>query len=94
MVSLTLMLPRSPSTSSSAEVTVADLDPEERDALLGAATWFANYHAGMIADLADDTSSQAVAKRERFHALVTALRKLGVRIPPPEILLEPTDRAA
>lgn len=86
------MLPRS--ASSPPATDLADLDPEERDALLGAATWFANYHAPMIAELADDTSSQAVAKRDRFDALVTALRKLGVRIPPPEILAERTDRAA
>lgn len=86
------MIPRSEHARPSAEIS--DLTPEERDALLGAATWYANYHARIIAELADDRSSRAVVQRDRYYALVHALRKLGVRLPPPEILAEPEDRAA
>lgn len=86
------MLPRSSPAKPPAGID--ELSVEERQALLGAATWYANYHTPIIAEKADDPSSQAVVQRERFHALVHALRKLGVRLPPPEVLAESVDRAA
>ncbi len=91
MVSLATMLPRS---SAEPAAVITGLDPEEHEALMGAAAWYANYHAHIIAERADDASSQAVVQRERFYALVHGLRKLGVRLPPPEVLAEPVDRAA
>ena len=91
MVSLAEMLQPSPDAPNP---SLEDLEPEERDALVSAATWYANYHARIISEKADDPSAQAVAQRERFHSLVHALRKMGVRLPPPEILAAPMDRAA
>lgn len=85
-----MLQPSAVSRDSSTE----ELSPEERAALLGAATWYANYHARIISEKADDRSAQAVAQRERFHALIHGLRKMGVRIPPPEVLTESVDRAA
>lgn len=86
------MLPRSPSPDPPANVN--DLSPEERQALIGAARWYANYHAHIIAENADDPSSYAVVQRERFDNLTHALRKLGARIPPPELRADRDDQAA
>ncbi len=86
------MLPRSPNDRPDAEIS--GLTDEEREALMGAAAWYVNYHSHIIAERADDPSSQAVVQRDRFYALVNGLRKLGARIPPPEVIAEPVDRAA
>lgn len=59
----------------------AALSEAEADALARAGAWYANYHARMITERADDESAYAVAKRERYDDLVSGLRKLGVRIP-------------
>lgn len=86
------MLP--PASDHADRAEVSDLSDEERAALVSAATWYAHYHARIIAERADDRSASAKVERERFHALVHGLRKLGIRLPPPEILAEPLDRAA
>lgn len=59
---------------------VEDLELRE---LTAAATWYFKYHEGMIAKLADDPSAYAVARREKFLRLHSALRKLGVRLVAP-----------
>lgn len=56
----------------------------ERDAVIAAACWYAKYHAAMIAELADDRSAFAIAKREQFEELYDGLAKLGVRLVRPE----------
>jgi hypothetical protein len=50
-----------------------------------AATWYAKYHARIIAEGADDYSAAAVAKRDRYLSLIKGLRKMGVRIVDPTI---------
>lgn len=95
VVSLEAMEPRSPSGQTT--TPISELTPDEQAALTSAASWYANYHAGIIAQSADDGSAYSVVKRERFADLVRGLRKLGVRLPPPEAMLEqndPADRAA
>lgn len=58
------------------------LSERELAALASAGSWYANYHARIIAEQSDDESAYAVARRERYEELVSALRKLGVRVPP------------
>jgi hypothetical protein len=65
--------------------SVASLTEREAAALASAGSWYASYHARMIADRADDESAYAVARRERYDDLISALRKLGVRLPHPGI---------
>ena len=60
--------------------SVADLSETERAALVSAAVWYAKYHEGMIARLADDRSARAVSERERYQELYDALARLGVRL--------------
>jgi hypothetical protein len=48
-----------------------------------AATWYAKYHARIIAEQADDLSAMAVVQRDRYLALIAGLRKMGVRIVDP-----------
>lgn len=74
--------------------TVADLTPAELEALRGAGAWYAKYHAVRIAELADDPSAYAEAKREAFVTLVTALRKLGFDMALPDALWADEQRAA
>jgi hypothetical protein len=59
---------------------IGDLSETERAALVSAAVWYAKYHEGMIASLADDRSARAVTERERYQDLYDALGKLGVRL--------------
>lgn len=66
------------------ESSVADLSKQELDALKRGATWYAKYHEHMIAEQADDRSAAAVLRREHFHDLHAALRKLGVQIRKPD----------
>jgi hypothetical protein len=61
-------------------LTEVELSESERDALIAAAVWYAKYHEGMIASLADDRSARAVTERERYQDLYDALGKLGVRL--------------
>lgn len=71
-----------------------ELDPAELDALRDAALWYAKYRAPDIARQADERSASAVVAREEYLALVTALRKLGVRIRIPDALIERVANAA
>jgi hypothetical protein len=59
---------------------IGDLSETDRAALVSAAVWYAKYHEGMIAGLADDRSARAAAERERYQELYDALAKLGVRL--------------
>lgn len=62
---------------------VAELSEEELVQIRSAATWYAKFHARIIAERADDPSAQAVAQRDRYLSLIAGLRKLGVRIVDP-----------
>lgn len=53
-------------------------------ALVDASSWYAKYHERMIAELADDRSAMAAARRARFRDLYSGLRKLGVAMRPPD----------
>lgn len=64
------------------------LSDAELSALKSAAAWYAKYHARIIAERADDRSASAMAQRERYDALLSGLRKLGVRLRDP--LAQPT----
>lgn len=59
------------------------LSDAELSALKNAATWYAKYHARIIAERADDRSAYAMAQRDRYKALLSGLRKLGVRVRDP-----------
>lgn len=65
---------------------LADLTPLEREALLNAGRWYARYRARDVAEEALDDSAYAVAEREQYFALITALRKQGVSMPLPDEL--------
>lgn len=67
---------------------IQDLTEEEISALASAATWYAHYHAGIIAERADDQSGLAAGQRERYATLVDGLRKLGIRLPSVEMIVE------
>ncbi len=67
-------------TAQSAIQPAHTLSSEEFDAVVAAATWYAKYHARMIAELADDESALAVVRRERYQHLHHGLTKLGVRL--------------
>jgi len=60
--------------------TVEPLTDQEIEALSSAGAWYAKYHARIIAERADDGSAYAVAQRERYHHLLDALRKLGIKL--------------
>jgi hypothetical protein len=62
------------------EPSIDLLTDREREALLDSAVWYAKYHSHIITERADDRSAYAVAQRERYAALHSALWKLGVRI--------------
>ncbi len=72
-----------PSTEAPATETLTD--PELR-ALTQAASWYASYHAHIIAESADDLSAATVARRERYIDLHDALWKLGIRRALPDAL--------
>lgn len=65
---------------------IETLSERELRALTQAASWYANYHAHMIAESADDPSAAAVARREWYIDLHEALWKLGVRRVLPDAL--------
>jgi hypothetical protein len=76
------MIPEGAETESEqACEAAASLTEREAAALAAAGSWYANYHARMIAERADDQSAYAVARRERYDELLSGLRKLGVRLP-------------
>ena len=54
------------------------LSERELRALTQAAFWYANYHGHTIAEQADDLSAAAIAQREAYLDLHSALEKLGV----------------
>jgi hypothetical protein len=62
---------------------VADLSEEELVQIRGAATWYAKFHARIIAERADDPSAMAAAQRDRYLTLIGGLRKLGARVVDP-----------
>jgi len=68
------------------QARISDLTPVEREALLNAGRWYARYRARDVAEEAQDDSAYAVAEREQYFALVTALRKQGVSVPLPDEL--------
>jgi hypothetical protein len=76
------MLSDSAPTGSSRADELASLTDTEVAALASAASWYANYHARIIAEQADDESAYAVAQRERYEDLVSGLQKLGARVAP------------
>jgi hypothetical protein len=61
------------------------LSEEEFVQIRSAATWYAKFHARMIAERLDDTSAMAVGQRERYKALITGLRKVGARVFDPTV---------
>jgi len=61
----------------SPDTSFEQLSEREIAALVDASSWYAKYHERMIAELADDRSAMAVARRERFG--VSALRPLEAR---------------
>lgn len=61
------------------------LTEDEVTEIRKAATWYAKYHARIIAEGADDHSAAAVAKRDRYLSLIKGLRKMGVRIVDPTV---------
>lgn len=62
------------------------LSSDEQAAIRSAAVWYFKRHARIIAEQADDPSSQAVASRDDFLRLHAALRKLGVPLALPDEL--------
>lgn len=56
------------------------LSAREIEALGSAAAWYANYHARIITEHADDRSAYALAQRERYLALLSGLEKLGLPV--------------
>ncbi len=72
----------------------SDLTPAELEALRGAGAWYAKYHAVRVAELADDPSAYAESRRDKFLALVSALRKLGFEMALPDELRSDERQAA
>lgn len=68
---------------------VADLSANELRELTAAAAWYAKRHEHIVSELADDRSAGAVAERERYLTLHSALWKLGVRLRLPDGLDRP-----
>jgi hypothetical protein len=64
---------------------VDDLTEEEFVQIRSAATWYAKFHAQMIAERLDDRSAMAVGQRERYEALISGLRKIGARVFDPTV---------
>ncbi|MEX2253614.1 MAG: hypothetical protein WD649_05625 [Thermoleophilaceae bacterium] len=74
--------------------SLPELSADELVALRGAAVWYAKYQALVISDHAGDRGAHAVAEREEYLDLVSALAKLGVKIRVPDAIVETTARAA
>jgi hypothetical protein len=65
---------------------IEGLTPAEFDALRAAAAWYAKYQHAKIEDALDDPSAYAMVQREKYMALVSALRKLGFDVALPDRL--------
>lgn len=63
-----------------------EFTPRELQALRGAAVWYAKYHAAAVAQTAGDEAGFAVAEREEYLDLISALGKLGARVRVPDAL--------
>ena len=63
-----------------------ELSSRELQALRGAAVWYAKYHAVAVAQTAGDEAAYAVAEREEYLDLLSALGKLGARVRVPDAL--------
>lgn len=68
---------------------VAELSDDELFEIRSAATWYAKFHARIIAEGADDPSAGAVAQRDRYAQLIAGLRKLGARVHDPTAPVTP-----
>jgi hypothetical protein len=64
----------------------ADLTRDELEALTAGAAWYAKYHQQSVPLPEDDPSAAAVARREHFSDLYSALDKLGLRLRRPDAL--------
>jgi hypothetical protein len=64
---------------------VEELSEEEFVQIRSAATWYAKFHARIIAERLDDRSAMAVGQRERYKALISGLRKVGARVFDPTV---------
>ena len=71
-----------------------DLTAAELEALRSAGAWYAKYHVVRVAELADDPSAYAESRRDKFLALVSALRKLGFEMALPDALRSDERQAA
>jgi hypothetical protein len=65
---------------------IETMTPAELDALRGAAAWYAKYNHAKIEESLNDPSAYAMVQRERYVALVSALRKLGFDMALPDAL--------
>lgn len=64
---------------------IDELSEEEFVQIRSAATWYAKFHARIIAERLDDRSAMAVGQRERYEALISGLRKVGARVFDPTV---------
>ncbi len=62
---------------------IEELSDDEIVEIRGAATWYAKFHARIIAERTDDPSAMATAQRDRYLTLISGLRKLGARVVDP-----------
>ena len=69
------------------------LSERELEALSAAGTWYAKYHASIIAEQAQDGGAKAVEDRREYLELLTALGKLGVRVRVPDALVDSAQAA-
>lgn len=85
---------RSAAVASGASSSLEDMERDpietmtdaELDALRGAAAWYAKYNHAKIEESLDNRSAYAMVQRERYIALVSALRKLGFDMALPDAL--------
>ena len=68
---------------------IDELSDDELFEIRNAATWYAKFHARIIAESADDPSAGAVAQRDRYVKLIAGLRKLGARVHDPTAPVTP-----
>lgn len=62
---------------------IEELSDDEIVEIRSAATWYAKFHARIIAERADDPSAMAAAQRDHYLTLISGLRKLGARVVDP-----------
>ena len=67
------------------EDKLGELTEEEFVQIRSAATWYAKFHARMIAERLDDPSAMAAGQRERYKELISGLRKIGARVYDPTV---------